>query len=56
MSYHLRNALNRLKQFYLEKLIENGILKADDLENNKLTITELESLYRKIRNDSEKKS
>ncbi|WP_420490639.1 Fur-regulated basic protein FbpA [Neobacillus drentensis] len=48
MSTHLRKGLERLRQFYIMKLLESDISDSTDLELYSLTFTELESLYNKI--------
>jgi hypothetical protein len=48
MTHHLRRGLERLKQFYIKKLLESEHSDSSDHELQSLTIRELESLYKKI--------
>ncbi|MCL6570454.1 MAG: Fur-regulated basic protein FbpA [Bacillus sp. (in: Bacteria)] len=46
MAIHLRRGLERLKQFYIKKLLESDHSDSSDHELQSLTIRELESLYK----------
>ncbi|MBT2697367.1 Fur-regulated basic protein FbpA [Bacillus sp. ISL-40] len=48
MATHLRKGLERLRQFYIMKLLDSGISDSSDHELYSLTFNELESLYKKI--------
>jgi hypothetical protein len=47
MANHLRKGLERLRQFYIKKLLESGCPDSSDHELDSLTFSELESLYKK---------
>ncbi|WP_420490720.1 Fur-regulated basic protein FbpA [Neobacillus drentensis] len=44
----MRKGLERLRQFYIKKLLESGRSDSSDHELHSLTFNELESLYKKI--------
>ncbi|CAM3790947.1 Fur-regulated basic protein FbpA [Mesobacillus thioparans] len=44
MSLHLRTAVDKLKEHYIQHLINSGISKKDEKELRKLTLTELKNL------------
>lgn len=46
MSKHLRTALERLKQFYIMKIIDAGHHGETTQELKKLTVSELEAIYK----------
>jgi hypothetical protein len=46
MSKHLRTALEKLKQFYITKIIDAGHPRETTQELKKLTVSELEAIYK----------
>ncbi|MFP5112358.1 Fur-regulated basic protein FbpA [Bacillaceae bacterium C204] len=47
MATHLRKGLERLRKFYIKKLLETGATDSSVHELHSLTFSELESLYNK---------
>jgi hypothetical protein len=47
LSTHLRKGLERLRQFYIIKLLESGSTDSSHQELHSLTFSELEGLYNK---------
>ncbi|CAH0344763.1 Fur-regulated basic protein FbpA [Bacillus sp. CECT 9360] len=48
MSIQLRNAIDKLRQCYIDKLLHAGVFKEGDAQLYQLTVSELESLCRKV--------
>ncbi|MBN8235880.1 Fur-regulated basic protein FbpA [Halobacillus kuroshimensis] len=48
MSHHLRAAVDQMKEYYIQKLIEAGIYQAADEILYTLTLTELETLVERL--------
>ncbi|WP_420491678.1 Fur-regulated basic protein FbpA [Neobacillus drentensis] len=44
---HLRDGIERLRNFYIKKLLESGILQSSDPKITSLTISELAGIYKK---------
>jgi hypothetical protein len=51
MADQMRLALERAKQYYIEKLLDLGVFKQSDEQLYKLTLTDLESIYKKHRKE-----
>jgi hypothetical protein len=48
MADQMRYALEKAKEFYIQKLLNLGIYKQTDLQLYQLTLTEMEAIYKKI--------
>lgn len=46
MSKQLRAAIEKLKHFYIEKILETGLYEKADHELHSFTVSELETIYR----------
>ncbi|SFJ74678.1 Fur-regulated basic protein A [Halobacillus dabanensis] len=49
MKNHLRNAVESMKEHYIQKLIQAGMYQASDDSLKSLTLTELEALVARIK-------
>jgi TRAP-type uncharacterized transport system substrate-binding protein len=47
MSQQLRKAIEKAKEYYIQKLIESGVYKNTDHELYQLTLSEMISLFKK---------
>lgn len=47
MAELFREAITKLKQFYISKILETGFYRRDYEELNALTVSELEAVYQK---------
>jgi hypothetical protein len=48
LANQLRQAVEKLRHYYIKKLINAGIYQASDVRLHSLTISELESIVKKI--------
>lgn len=51
MSKQLRAGVNKLKQFYIKKILASGLLESKQHGLHSLTLTELEAIYKKTIRD-----
>lgn len=56
MGILLRNAIEKKRDFLINKLINEGVYKKNDIHLFELTLTDLEKEYNKIRKIEEKES
>lgn len=49
MSIQLRNAIDKLRHCYIDKLLQAGVFKEGEAQLYQLTVSELENLYRKVK-------
>ncbi|MGG3468277.1 Fur-regulated basic protein FbpA [Neobacillus pocheonensis] len=47
MGKQLRNGLGQLRDFYMKRLLDSGILQSSDPKLTSFTISELEAIYKK---------
>lgn len=49
MASQIRQALEKAKKYYIQKLLDLGVYRQSDDQLYKLTLTELEAIYKKHR-------
>ncbi|HYK71996.1 MAG TPA: Fur-regulated basic protein FbpA [Pseudoneobacillus sp.] len=49
MSHQLRQAIEKAREYYIEKLLEVGVYKLSEHQLYELTLSELESIYKNYR-------
>ncbi|WP_354669992.1 Fur-regulated basic protein FbpA [Paenibacillus sp. BSR1-1] len=47
MGKHFRDGIEKLRNFYIKRLLESGILQSTDPKLTSLTISELKGIYKK---------
>ncbi len=45
---YLRNAVEKMKQYYIKRLVDGGVIKDTDGSIQSLTLTELEALVKRM--------
>jgi hypothetical protein len=48
MKNHLRDAVEKMREYYIQRLIESGVYNQEDEDLYKLTLTELKSIVNKL--------